>query len=299
MKRNIKIINITPRGFCNGVVKAIIMINNVLKNNNYKKPLYIYGELVHNSHITNAFKDEGIITIDNYKNIKEGTVIVTAHGLSENEKKLINSQGVDIIDTTCKEVLKIQNLVKDKINDNYTVLYYGKLNHPECKAVLNDNDDIILITKLDDVNNINIKNLNNKIFFTNQTTMSYFDTLDIINELKKKYPNIEINIDICNASKQRQVAVYDKCKECDIVLVIGDKKSNNTNKLKEICESLNVKSYLIETINDLNNIVFFDNIKIGITAGSSTPNKLVNEIIKSLEDDEYISSLTNKDFIDF
>ena len=149
------------------------------------------------------------------------------------------------------------------------------------------------------VNNINIKSINNKIFFTNQTTMSYFDTLDIINELKKKYPNIEINIDICNASKQRQVAVYDKCKECDIVLVIGDKKSNNTNKLKEICESLNVKSYLIETIDDLNNIVFFDNIKIGITAGSSTPNKLVNEIIKSLEDDEYVSSLTNKDFIDF
>lgn len=297
MKRNIEIINITPRGFCNGVVKAIIMINNVLKENKYKKPLYIYGELVHNTHITNAFKDEGIITIKDYSTIKEGTIIVTAHGLSEHEKQTIISQGVDIIDTTCKEVLKIQTLVKEKINDGYTVIYYGKLNHPECKAVLNDNDNIILVTNINDVNNININS--DKLFFTNQTTMSYFDTLDIINELKKKYSNIDVNIDICTASKQRQVAVYDKCKECDIVLVIGDKKSNNTNKLKEICESLNIKTYLIETIEDLNKVDLYDNIKIGITAGSSTPNKLVNEIIKSLEDDEYISNLSNKDLITF
>lgn len=297
MKRNIEIINITPRGFCNGVVKAIIMINNVLKENKYKKPLYIYGELVHNTHITNAFKDEGIITIKDYSTIKEGTIIVTAHGLSEYEKQTIISQGVDIIDTTCKEVLKIQTLVKEKINDGYTVIYYGKLNHPECKAVLNDNDNIILVTNINDVNNININS--DKLFFTNQTTMSYFDTLDIIDELKKKYSNIDVNIDICTASKQRQVAVYDKCKECDIVLVIGDKKSNNTNKLKEICESLNIKSYLIETIEDLNKVDLYDNIKIGITAGSSTPNKLVNEIIKSLEDDEYISILNNKDLITF
>lgn len=297
MKRNIEIINITPRGFCNGVVKAIIMINKVLKENTYKKPLYIYGELVHNTHITNAFKDEGIITIKDYKNIHEGTIIVTAHGLSENEKNTIINNGVDIIDTTCKEVLKIQELVKEKINNGYTVIYYGKLNHPECKAVLNDNDNIILVTNINDVNNINITN--DKLFFTNQTTMSYFDTLEIIDKLKEKYSNIDINIDICTASKQRQIAVYNKCKECDIVLVIGDKKSNNTNKLKEICESLNVKSHLIETIDDLNNIIFFDNIKVGITAGSSTPNKLVNEIIKSLEDDEYISLLTNKDLITF
>lgn len=297
MKRNIEIINITPRGFCNGVVKAIIMINKVLKENTYKKPLYIYGELVHNTHITNAFKDEGIITIKDYKNIYEGTIIVTAHGLSENEKNTIINNGVDIIDTTCKEVLKIQELVKEKINNGYTVIYYGKLNHPECKAVLNDNDNIILVTNINDVNNINISN--DKLFFTNQTTMSYFDTLEIIDKLNEKYSNIDINIDICTASKQRQIAVYNKCKECDIVLVIGDKKSNNTNKLKEICESLNVKSYLIETIDDLNNIIFFDNIKVGITAGSSTPNKLVNEIIKSLEDDKYISLLTNKDLIDF
>ena len=129
--------------------------------------------------------------------------------------------------------------------------------------------------------------------------MSYFDTLNIIDALKIKYPNIEVNIDICTASKQRQLAVSQKAKLCDIVLVIGDKKSNNTNKLKEICDSFNIKSYLIETIDDLKNISLFDGIKIGITAGSSTPNKLVNEIIKTLQDDSYNSLLTDKDYIEF
>lgn len=297
MKRNIEIIDITPRGYCNGVVKAIIMINNLLKNNNYKKPLYMYGELVHNTHITNALQEQGIITIKSYSNIKVGTIIVTAHGLSENEKQIIINQGLDIIDTTCKEVLKIQNLVKQRVLEGYTVLYYGKLNHPECKAVLNDNKNIILITSSDDIKNIHINS--DKIFFTNQTTMSYFDTLYIIDALKIKYPNIEVNIDICTASKQRQLAVSQKAKLCDIVLVVGDKKSNNTNKLKEICDSFNIKSYLIETIDDLKNINLFDGIKIGITAGSSTPNKLINEIIKTLQDDSYNSLLTDKDYIEF
>ncbi len=295
MKRNIEIINITPRGYCNGVVKAIKKINDLLKDNKYEKPLYMYGELVHNTHITNALKDEGIITIKDYTNLHKGTIIVTAHGLSENEKQIIINQGLHIIDTTCKEVLKIQNLVKEKIHDGYTVLYYGKLNHPECKAVLNDNNNIILITSINDIKNINVGN--KKIFFTNQTTMSYFDTLNIIEQLKLKFPNIEINIDICTASKQRQLAVNEKARLCDIVLVIGDKKSNNTNKLKEICEELHIKSYLIESIEDLYNVDLFNGIKVGITAGSSTPNKLVNEIINTLQDDSYISKLNDKDYI--
>lgn len=295
MKKNIEIINITPRGYCNGVVKAIKMINDVLKNNSYKKPLYMYGSLVHNTHVTDALNELGIITINDYSNIKEGTIIITAHGLSEKEKHKMISNGVDIIDTTCKEVLKIQNLVQQKIDDGYIVLYYGKLNHPECKAVLNNNSNVILITNTNDVNNLNINC--KKLFFTNQTTMSYFDTLDIINKLEEKYPNIEVNIDICNASKMRQVALKNKLNECDMILIIGDKKSNNTSKLKEICDLENKECYLIENIADLNNITFNDNIKLGITAGSSTPNKLVNEIIKTIEDSEYISNLTNQDYI--
>ncbi len=296
MKRNIEIINITPRGYCNGVVRAIKIINVLLKNNNYPKPLYMYGSLVHNEHVTNALNNMGVITINDYNSINSGSIIVTAHGLSIKEKNILINKGLNVIDTTCKEVFKIQSIVKEKIDDGYTVLYYGKLNHPECKAVLNDNEHVILITNLEDVNKLNIND--NKLFFTNQTTMSYFDTLKIVNKLKEKYNNIDVNIDICTASKQRQIALYNKAKDCDLVLVIGDKKSNNTAKLKEICEQLNIECYLIENIEDLNNINIKENIKIGITAGSSTPNKLINEIIKTLEDDNYISKLIDNDYID-
>ena len=298
MKRNIEIINITPRGYCNGVVCAIKMINDILKENNYKKPLYMYGQLVHNTHVTNALNDKGVITIDDYNNINEGTIIVTAHGLSLKEQEIIKNKGLDIIDTTCKEVTKIQNVVKDKINEGYIVLYYGKHNHPEAKAVLNDNQNVYLVSNEQDVNRLDI-DINSKIFFTNQTTMSYFDTLKIMHVVKNKFNNVDVNIDICNASRMRQIAVYNKARECDIVIVVGDKKSNNTAKLRDICDDFNIKNYLIENIEDLKNIEITDNTKIGITAGSSTPNKLVNEIIKTLEDDEYVSKLTDNDYIDF
>ena len=298
MKRNIEIINITPRGYCNGVVRAIKMINDLIKSDDYKKPLYMYGQLVHNTHVTNALINKGVIMINDYHNINEGTIIVTAHGLSLKEQNYILSKGLDIIDTTCTEVTKIQNVVKEKVDEGYIVLYYGKQNHPEAKAVLNDNNNVYLVNNIKDVLNLNIDS-NSNIFFTNQTTMSYFDTLEVMKVIKENFKNVDVNIDICTASKRRQIAVFNEARKCDIVLIVGDKSSNNTAKLKDISESLNIKSYLIENISDLNNIDIYDNMKIGITAGSSTPNKLVNEIIKTLEDSDYISSITDNDYIDF
>lgn len=298
MKRNINIINIMPRGYCKGVVNAIKIINEILDDNNYCQPIYMYGQLVHNKHVTNALNNKGIISINDYSNIDKGTIIITAHGLASKEKELIISKGIKIIDTTCKEVLKIQNIVKEKIKEGYTIIYYGKQNHPEANSIINDNDNIYLVNNTQDINNLSLDS-NIPIFFTNQTTMSYFDTLEILKVVKNKFNNVNANIDICNASKRRQMAVYNNAKKCDIVLVIGDKKSNNTNKLKEICDSLNVESYLIENIDDLKNFDLFDNINIGITAGSSTPNKLVNEIIKTLEDDNYVSLINDDDYIKF
>lgn len=297
MKRNIQIIRIIPQGYCKGVVNAIKHIKNVLKENKYKRPYYMLGELVHNSHVTSALRDEGIITIDNYDNISNGSVIVTAHGLSKEDKDNIIKKGLELIDATCPEVFKIQELIYNKINEGYSIIYYGKTNHPESNAILKISSDIHLITSINEIVALNINN--KKLFFTNQTTMSYFETLKIVEKLKNKYPNIEVDIDICNASKLRQTAVYNKASLCDIVLVVGDKKSNNTNKLKELCEEQNIKAYLIENIEDLSNIDIKDNMIIGITAGASTPTKLVFEVIKSLEDDEYVSTVTDKDYINF
>lgn len=296
MSKNIKVVKILPQGYCKGVVNAIKLITEVINSSSYTPPLYMLGELVHNSLVTEALKKKGVISITDYHDICCGTIIVTAHGLSDIDKQNIVSKGLQLIDATCPEVNRVHNTIKEKINNGYTIFYYGKENHPECKAVLSISNEIKLISN---INNIPIIDYETKIFFTNQTTMSYYDTLDIINALKNKYCNIDINIDICKASKMRQEAVYNKCKDFDLVIIVGDKKSNNTNKLKQICDSLNVKNYFIQDTSDLKNIDFEDNITVGITAGASTPNKLVHEIIKLIEDDTYISSISDEDFITF
>lgn len=289
-----EIIKIVPQGFCKGVVSAIIQLNKILKENNYKKPLYMLGGIVHNQHILDAFTELGVTIINDFSNINEGTIIITAHGLSNKRKNKIIEKGLDIIDTTCKEVKLIQDIIKEKIKDDYSIIYYGSSKHPECKSILEDNESINLIENISNIDKLSINN--SKIFFASQTTAAFDDVEEIYNKLLNKYPHITKIIDVCSATKQRQNALKEKAKLCDLVIVIGDKKSNNTNKLKEIA-SLYTKAILIENIEEVKNINF-NNIKtLGITAGASTPNILVDEIIKTINDKNYISKITNQDYI--
>ena len=287
-----EIIKIRPQGFCKGVICAIKSLNDNLAK--AKRPIYMYGSLVHNEHVIRAYKDLGIIQIDDLDKINEGTIIITAHGLSNYKRNIILNKNIDIIDTTCVEVKKIQNIIFEKEKENYEIIYYGNKNHPECKAILEDHNNIHLIQSINDIHNLDIKN--NKILFASQTTASYLDVKEIEDLLYKKYENIEIITDICNATKNRQLALIDNSKKCDMILIIGDIHSNNTNKLKEI-SSKYTKSYLIEDVNDLKNIDFTNVNTLGITAGASTPNILVDEIIKKVKDNNYISNIKNEDYI--
>ncbi len=296
MTRNVKIIKFIPQGYCKGVIKAIKKINTLLQNNDMPKPYYMYGKLVHNTHVTDAYESLGIKIINDYQNITKGTIIITAHGLSQLEKQNILSRGLAIVDTTCSEVLKIEQNIKKKIQEGFQILYYGKLNHPECKSIMSISDNIVLITSPKDIDFLKISDKD--IYFTSQTTMSYVDLLEIVNILKSKYKNIIFDINICNASKTRQEAVMKKAGECDIVIIVGDKSSNNTNKLKELCETKCLKKcYLIENIEDLEAITFEDNMTIGITAGASTPNKLVDNIINKIINPNCNIETTNLDYI--
>lgn len=289
-----EIIKIIPQGFCKGVVCAIKQLNIVLKENTYKKPLYMLGGIVHNQHILDAFTEQGVQIISDFKDIKEGTIIITAHGLSTKKRKQILSQGLDIIDTTCKEVKLIQDIIKEKINEGFDIVYYGSKKHPECKSILEDNENIHLIENINDIKNLNITN--NKIFFASQTTAAHSDVIDTFDRLSSKYPHITKIVDICTATKQRQNALKEKAKICDLVIVVGDKKSNNTLKLVEIAATY-TKSILIENIEDIKNIDFSNIKTLGITAGASTPNILVDEIIKTIKDKNHMSKITNRDYI--
>lgn len=277
-----KILKIIPQGFCHGVLRAIHQINHVLDENQYQKPLYMLGSLVHNRHVVQSFEERGIEVIHSIDSIQAGTIIITAHGLSVQKQKAIKEKGLNIIDATCDEVKKIQNLVQKKLQEGYTVLYYGKKNHAECQAIIESNPEVILIEKIEDINHL--PTIQNKIFFTSQTTMSYFDLQDILNKLSLKYNNIEKGIDVCNATKHRQEAVLEQAPFCDLCLIIGDPSSHNTMKLKEICEEkAHTKAILIENIADLASVSLNHISILGITSGASTPKSLVDEVIQTIQ----------------
>lgn len=293
-----EIIKITPQGFCLGVIKAIQIINEALDDPNLKKPIYMYGGLVHNKHIINAYKDKGVVIVDDISNIYEGTIVITAHGVSDKIINLIKERNLGLINTTCKYVYKTHNLIKKKISEGYEVVFYGKQNHPETKGILGIDDKIILIESLEDIDKLNINSY--KIIFTTQTTMSYIDVLEIIKKLKERYPHIDTYEDVCNATKSRQNALIKQVQGCDLCIVVGDPKSNNTNKLKEVClKYTSVPAIMIENITDLKNYDLSVYKKIAITAGASTPPRIVEEVIKGIKENNFESILTTNDYIKF
>lgn len=289
-----EITKITPQGFCKGVIYAIKQINIVLKNNKYKKPLYMLGGIVHNQHIIDAFNEKGIEIINTIENINEGTIIITAHGISNTLKQKILSKGLDIIDTTCIEVRKIQDIINKKEKESYSIIYFGTSSHPECKSIIEDHKDLNLIEKIEDIDKLDISN--NKLFFASQTTLSNSDVKKAFEILQNKYPYITKASDICNSTFLRQNALNKEIDNFDMILVVGDKNSNNTTKLLSIAKAKK-KAYLIENIDDLKKIDFSKVKRLGITAGASAPNLLVDEIIKTIKDKDYISKVVNQDYI--
>lgn len=289
---------ISPQGFCQGVIKAIQTINKLLDDPSIVKPIYMYGSLVHNKHIIETYKDKGIIIVEDIENIHEGTIIITAHGVSDKVKETIKSRNLTLIDTTCKYVNKTHELIREKLISDYEVVFYGKRTHPETKGVLGISNKIHLVENIEDVNQLNIKS--QKIIFTTQTTMSYLEVVKIIEAIKTKYPHTSTFEDVCTATKSRQLALINQVKGYDLCIVVGDPKSNNTNKLKEVCDTFtSVKCIMIENINDLQNIDLTNHKKIAITAGASTPPRIVNEVIEGIKNNDFTSKLTIEDFIKF
>lgn len=293
MNSNIKISKIFPQGFCSGVVDAWSEAKKIALNNKNKKKIYMIGWLVHNKNIIKELNELGIETIDddnnsrykiveNLKDPKNSIIIFSAHGSDPKAIKLAKNKNFEVYDLTCKYVNITHELVKEKINLGYQIIFIGKINHPETKGIMAINSKIHLITCVDDCKNLNIKD--EKIFLTNQTTISIIDFYDIIKELKNKFKNIDYKNDICNATLERQEAIKNMDDEIDILIVVGDKKSNNSNKLVEIGKTKNIDSYLIEGAEDINLNWFKNKKHIGISSGSSTPTKITNTVMNFLKE---------------
>lgn len=284
-----EVIKVTPRGYCKGVVSAIEIAKKTRKQYPNDK-ITILGMLVHNQYVVDALAYYHIDTIDIPEKsrlelldeVNEGIVIFTAHGVSDKVFEKAKEKGLMIIDATCEYVAYIHKIVKEKLNEGYEIGYIGKKGHPESEAVLEISNHIHLIENENDLNFDK-----DKLFFTNQTTLSYFDIQKLYETIQIKYPHAIINNEICNATKCRQEAVMN-LKDVDALIVVGDPKSHNTQKLANIGRKNISDVYCIETVKDLITTDLSKYNKVAVTSGASTPTKITNQVIHYLQTNEIL-----------
>lgn len=264
-----------PNGYCYGVVDAINKILELIESD-CPKPIHIYGMLIHNEHIANAFLEKGVITHVNPSTSLldeiEGTVVFTAHGTRNSVIEHAKNRGLNVVNTVCRDVNNTINLINEYVNNGYEVLYIGKMDHPEAIAST-ELDKVHLITCKEDFHKYDV----NKLYaITNQTTLSSLELYDMYEYAKDYFTNIEILEELCNATKSRQQAVLNNL-DSDLLIVVGDKKSNNSNSLAKIHHN----GILIQSYEDLVDCDLTFN-KISVTAGASTPRAVINQVLEYL-----------------
>lgn len=284
-----EVLKISPRGYCYGVVDAMVIARNAALDKTLPRPIYILGMIVHNKHVTDAFAEEGIITLDGknrreiLEKVEKGTVIFTAHGVSPEVREIARKKGLVTIDATCPDVTKTHDLIRQKKAEGYDVIYIGKKGHPEPEGAVGVAPEIVhLVETLEDVEQLNVSN--KKIIVTNQTTMSQWDVIDIMEKVKEKYPYVEQHKEICLATQVRQEAVAEQAGDADVLIVVGDPKSNNSNRLAQVSEQIaHTKAYRVADISEIQIEWIKDAKKVAVTAGASTPTPIVREVIAFLD----------------
>lgn len=283
-----KVISITPRGYCKGVVKAIDAVKKAVADNTVKKPIYVLGYIVHNRYVVDELTKLGVITLDDtFKSrielvdeITSGTVILSAHGTDTSVKTKLEALNIPFIDATCEDVEKTFKLIQKYSDLGYHILYIGKKNHPESNAAMSISKSTTLIESSIDIPT----SIKKPIFVTNQTTFSSFEIKEIIKDIIHIYPDTMISEEICNATRLRQTAIIKYNKDVDFCYIVGDTRSNNSKNLAFISETItNTKTKLIQSVNDIAKSDL-ENIKtVSVSSGASTPNYLTKEVIEYLK----------------
>ena len=277
-----------PRGFCAGVDRAIDIVERALEI--FSAPIYVRHEVVHNRYVVNDLIEKGAIFVEELHEIPDGsTVIFSAHGVSQKVRREAEQRELRIFDATCPLVTKVHLEVarhEKKIED---VVLIGHAGHPEVEGTLgqykeNPDSNIYLIETVEDVAQLQVNNPKTLAYVT-QTTLSVDDTKAIIDTLRNKFPDISgpKKDDICYATQNRQDAIRELADKVDVFLVIGSANSSNSNRLRELAEKQNVDAYLIDGVEDINYHWFENAQSIGVTAGASAPEILVQEVITTLE----------------
>ncbi len=281
-----EIIKVVPRGYCQGVVRAIRIARQTAEQ--YPdQPVYMLGMIVHNRFVVDACEQlgircleaSGISRLELLDQIDSGVVIFTAHGVSDAVIEKAKAKGLTIVDATCPDVEKTHRLIREHLSVG-DVLYIGKKAHPEAEGAAGIGERVHLISCKEDLDGLGKLE---KVLITNQTTLSMLDNQALIQECLKRYPDADVQAEICNATTMRQKAVMD-LKEIDLLIVVGDPHSNNSNQLREIGKKAGIPAaILIETAEDLKEEMIHGVSRIAVTSGSSTPTPLTNAVIETLE----------------
>lgn len=277
-----------PRGFCAGVDRAIEIVERALEL--FGAPIYVRHEVVHNKYVVDGLRDKGAIFVDELHEVPDdSTVIFSAHGVSRAVEIEAESRQLQVFDATCPLVTKVHIEVVKYAKEGREVILIGHAGHPEVEGTMGRYDTqwggrILLIEKPEDVDALHVADPA-QLAFVSQTTLSVDDTHDIIEKLKQRFPTIAAprKDDICYATQNRQDAVKTLCQDADLLLVVGAQNSSNSNRLRELGERAGIPSYLITDATAIKGEWLNDRKKIGVTAGASAPEELVQQVISHLE----------------
>lgn len=282
-----QIILANPRGFCAGVDRAITIVERAIEL--FGAPVYVRHEVVHNRYVVNRLKQLGAIFIEDIREVPDNTILIfSAHGVSKAVREEAKQRKLRIFDATCPLVTKVHMEVARSSYRGEEVILIGHAGHIEVDGTMgqynNPQGGIYLIESTEDVNKLKIKD-ENHLCFTTQTTLSVDDTAEIIAALKQRFPNIRSprKNDICYATTNRQQAVKQLSSRADIVLVVGSKNSSNSNRLAELARRNSKNAYLIDYASDIQQEWLINARTIGVTAGASAPDILVQQVIEHLK----------------
>jgi len=280
-----KILLANPRGFCAGVDRAIEIVERALSK--HGKPVYVRNEVVHNKFVVNDLIAKGAIFVKEIDEVPDNQVVIfSAHGVSQLVRKQANNINSIIYDATCPLVTKVHKEVVRKQKQHNQVILIGHKGHPEVEGTLGQSsagDQVLLVETIKDIDQLNI---DGDLSYTTQTTLSVDDTQDIVDKLKHKFPNIQApkKDDICYATQNRQDAVKTLMQSSELLLVLGSSNSSNSNRLREIADKMAIPAYLIDGADEIDP-AWLDGVDtIGVTAGASAPEVLVQAVIDYLYD---------------
>jgi 4-hydroxy-3-methylbut-2-enyl diphosphate reductase len=276
-----------PRGFCAGVDRAIDIVERAIEL--FGPPIYVRHEVVHNRHVVERLRNLGAVFVEELAEVPAGaTVIFSAHGVSSAVVAEAQQRGLNVFDATCPLVTKVHMEVQRYARENRDVILVGHRGHPEVEGTMGRFDasfggQIHLIEKVADVASLQVRDPE-RLAFVTQTTLSVDDTAEIVAALRKRFPALATprKEDICYATQNRQDAVKKLLEQCDVLLVVGSRTSSNSNRLRELADRAGVPGYLVDGPDDLERAWFDGKSAVGVTAGASAPELLVQQVVERL-----------------